>query len=287
MKKIFALILAIALLMTSVAAFAESVEAEKPKGTPNINSFATMKVKYVGGKFNSTTKHLGANNYWEITLSKPVDRLLVKWAEKGAEPEELAVDENLQATAIAWNHRFMPGTTDYYATWGGEEYVSEYEGFLGYDLETSERLYKSHDATLEGWNNDVCDNDPPQLYTWIKSPYRVIYAQDCLDENGKWDEAAYEAIVKNYILQYSDEDLSNVKKDSLELVRPTIDEDGIVWNGHIRFVYKCHVNNVNHHFQTRNATPDQTAFMTVQNGWAVYYNRSGKIVGIELFEGQF
>ena len=46
-------------------------------------------------------------------------------------------------------------------------------------------------------------------------------------------------------------------------------------------------NRINRAFQTVVATPDQTAFMTVQGDWAVYYNRSGKIVGIELFEGQF
>ena len=40
-KKIITLVLAIALLMTSVVAFAESVETPAWKGTPNINTFAT------------------------------------------------------------------------------------------------------------------------------------------------------------------------------------------------------------------------------------------------------
>ncbi|MBQ7655330.1 MAG: hypothetical protein IJI53_05555, partial [Clostridia bacterium] len=78
MKKIVTLVLAIALLMTSVVAIAET------HATPNINSFATMKVKYDE-----------SNRIYTITLSKPVDRLLIKWAEKGAEPEELAVGEDL------------------------------------------------------------------------------------------------------------------------------------------------------------------------------------------------
>ncbi len=290
MKKIFALILAIALLMTSVAAFAESVEAEKPKGTPNINTFATMKVKYIGGKFNSTTPHLGTDNYYLITLSKPVDRLLINWTEKGAEPEELAVDENLQATAIAWGHKYMPGTTQSYATWGGDKTIEDDEWFRGYDLGTSEKIFTEEKASTAWWwffNDDTCDNDPPQYYVWTKSPKRVISALECLDENGEFDEYAYDNLVWDYLLQYSDEDLSNVKKDSLEIVRPRVNARGNLIDGSIQFTYKCHTNVVNPYFQTVVATPDQTAFMTVQNGWAVYYNRAGKIVGIELFEGQF
>ena len=90
MKKIITLVLALALVLTSVVAIAEAVEAPAaPKGAPNVNSFATMKTKY-----NEK------NHIITITLSKPVDRLLVKWAEKGAEPEELAVGEDLKATAL-------------------------------------------------------------------------------------------------------------------------------------------------------------------------------------------
>ena len=73
MKKIITLVLAVALLMTSVMAFAET------KGTPNINSFAKM-----------TTKTDEAAGIITITMSKMVDRLLVNWVNKGAEPEELA-----------------------------------------------------------------------------------------------------------------------------------------------------------------------------------------------------
>ena len=44
---------------------------------------------------------------------------------------------------------------------------------------------------------------------------------------------------------------------------------------------------VNKKLGTVIATPAQAAFLTVQGEWAVYYNRAGKIVGIELFDGQF
>ena len=44
---------------------------------------------------------------------------------------------------------------------------------------------------------------------------------------------------------------------------------------------------VNKKLGTVIATPAQTAYMTVQGEWAVYYNRAGKIVGIEYFDGQF
>ena len=121
MKKIITLVLALALVLTSVVAIAET------HATPNINTFATMKTKY-NEKAGVIT----------ITLSKPVDRLLVKWAEKGAEPEELAVDENLQATALTWGHKYMPGTTQYYATWVDVNQKVTYDAtVLGYDVENS------------------------------------------------------------------------------------------------------------------------------------------------------
>lgn len=129
MKKIITLVLALALVLTSVVAIAET------HATPNINTFATMKTKY-NEKAGVIT----------ITLSKPVDRLLVKWAEKGAEPEELAVDENLQATALTWGHKYMPGTTQYYATWVDVNQKVTYDAtVLGYDVENSETVYNIKD----------------------------------------------------------------------------------------------------------------------------------------------
>jgi len=276
MKKIIALVLALALVLTSVVAIAEAVEAPAaPKGTPNVNSFATMKTKYDE-----------KNHIITITLSKPVDRLLVNWAEKGAEPEELAVGEDLTATALTWGHKYMPGTFQYYATWGWDKYVEETESVVGVDIATSERIYSVKGAKMPGFDDDYCDDDPPQYYVWTKAPKRVIKAEDCLTD-GKWDSKKYDKLIAEYYADYSDANKSNIKKGSVVEIKPYIDENGNLVDGSIQFTYKCHTNDINRNFQTVIATPAQTAYMTVQGEWAVYYNRAGKIVGIELFDGQF
>ena len=259
MKKVITLVLALALVLTSVVAIAET------HATPNINSFATMKVKYVGGMFNDSTSHVGANNYYEITLSKPVDRLLICWAEKGAEPEELAVDENLQATAIAWGHKYMPGTFQYYATWstdGGT--ITLQEKYVGVDIGTSEKIYQPNGVDDKSiiFDEDVCDYDAPTAKVWKKAAPRVIPAADCLDAKGAFDEAKWNKAIEDYVTMYPE-------YSDLQGTDP------------------CPIIRKNHHFQTVIATPDQTAFMTVQGERAVYYNRAGKIVGIEYFDGQF
>ena len=300
MKKIFALLLAIAMLLTSVAAFAEEVEAVEepeaveaveepeavepaaPKGTPNINTFATMKVKYMGAKFGNQNWNVG-DNYYLITLSKPVDRLLVKWgpAEKGAEPEELAVDENLQATAIAWGHKYMPGTEQYYATWsenGG--IIVNTEDFEGFNVFTSEEVYDNTRVLLDAslyYDDDPCTWGAPFARVTEFGPYRWFEPWE-YTTNGVVDEDKWDALIAAYIAQYP-------QYRNYEIVEPVVLNGIVTVEGSIQGSRVF--NRINRAFQTVVATPDQTAFMTVQGDWAVYYNRSGKIVGIELFEGQF
>ena len=147
MKKVITLVLAIALVLTSVVALAD--------GTPNINSFATMKVKYHELK----SEPWGAPAYWEITLSKPVDRLLINWSGKGEEPEELAVDENLKATALKGSHKYMPGTSQYYATWVSVNHkVVMDEVYLGKDICSSEEVYICYWSPPPRKFNFLCHN---------------------------------------------------------------------------------------------------------------------------------
>ena len=269
MKKIITLVLALALVLTSVVAIAETVEAPAaPKGTPNINSFATMKVKYVGGMFNDSTCHVGANNYYEITLSKPVDRLLICWAEKGAEPEELAVGEDLKATALTWGHKYMPGTSQYYATWVSVDQKTAYKAdVLGYNVSTSETVYNVSSKTT---GQDLAFK------------YVVTYPVVELDP-------AAPISVEDQIESYKNEFGGEPEEYTIVLPQTYINTKGetVTAKGSIKR------NNVTvdgidpETIQTVIATPADTAFMTVQGEWAVYYNRAGKIVGIEYFEGQF
>jgi len=236
MKKIITLVLAIALLMTSIVAIAET------KATPNINSFATMTTKYNEGAGIITIK-----------LSKPVDRLLVKWAEKGAEPEELAVGEDGVATALTWGHKYMPGTKQIYNT-SADRVKTTYttdEEFLGYDVKTSEKVYKSTTTKkIEKGNWITVKEGPARPLTYGDVDKQI---------------AAYKA-------QY--------KYDNYEIVAP----QKVTLNG-VETEYPGYIKGTSESvLQTVLATPADTAYMTVQGEWAVYYNREGKIVGIEAYE---
>ena len=260
MKKVITLVLALALVLTSVVAIAESVEAPAaPKGTPNINTFATMKTKYNEGAGIIT-----------ITLSKPVDRLLVKWAEKGAEPEELAVDENLQATALTWGHKYMPGTTQYYATWVDVNQKVTYDAtVLGYDVENSETVYNIKDK-FSGHEDHLAFE------------YQYVYPEVVLDPNAPIS-------IEDQIASYKAEFVGADEDYIIVLPFEYVDATGktIKVNGSIKLADETFDGIDPKSIQTVIATPGQTAFMTVQGEWAVYYNRAGKIVGIEYFDGQF
>ena len=251
MKKVITLVLAVALLLTSVVAIAET------HATPNINSFATMKTKY-----NEK------NGVITITLSKPVDRLLVKWAEKGATPEELAVGDDLKATAITWGHKYMPGTSQYYATWVSVNNKVVYdEVVLGYDVDASEVVYSS-------WVKKETGKDLAFEYEEV-GPVRELDPDAPISIEDQI--ASYmEAYPADSILDYD-----------IELPVEYVDEDG---KTHTSFGYiqlDAVYDGINpKSISTVNAKPSDTAYMTVQGEWAVYYNRAGKIVGIEYYDAE-
>jgi hypothetical protein len=314
MKKIITLVLALALVLTSVVAIAESVEAPAaPKGTPNIKSFATM-----------TTKYNEGDGVITIKLDKPVDRLLVKWAEKGAEPEELAVGEDLTATALTWGHKYMPGTEQKLGTStikDSSEVIRDEKATMipATDVKPSEWVYKATTKTSEGSRA----NPAYFLQTTTKSEKNPIYTNQYKDKDGKvqveyaleyYDEAGhvkyewadnidylawfYETKVNPGFASYEVNEPSKVivtKNDTDKFGNPiTVEVDvknnknsdwSIYEVGSIQGVTVK--TEVNKKLGTVIATPAQTAYMTVQGEWAVYYNRAGKIVGIELFDGQF
>jgi hypothetical protein len=255
MKKVVTLVLAIALVLTSVVALAD--------GTPNINSFATMKVKYHELK----SEPWGAPAYWEITLSKPVDRLLINWSGKGEEPEELAVDENLKATALKGSHKYMPGTSQYYATWVSvNNRVVKDEVVLGYDVEASETVYA-------GWSKTYGKD--------LAFEYEEISPERELDPEAP---ISIEDQIASYKAAYPGDEEDYIVVKPVKYVDDFGDEQ---WTyGYIQLVEAWDGIDPKS-IQTVVATPVQTAFMTVQGEWAVYYNRAGRIVGIEKFEGQF
>jgi hypothetical protein len=275
MKKVITLVLAIALVLTSVVAIAETVEAPAaPKGTPNINSFAKMTTKYNEGA-----------GYITITLKGgKVDRLLVKWAEKGAEPEELAIDENGVATALTWGHKYMPGTEQKLGTSTIKDTVQKDWVYDHYDVETSEDVYKY--VTVSQKSGDR--TNPAYFVETTTYEHKDEYWDLFTDK--EWDEIVYDY-------------MANYPADDYIIVRPTqayVEKEGKDYFGNPTTVkvYLDRVNpgyiqgvsvktDVNKKLGTVIATPAQAAFLTVQGEWAVYYNRAGKIVGIEYFDGQF
>ena len=329
MKKVITLVLAIALVLTSVVAIAETVEAPAaPKGTPNINSFAKMTTKYNEGA-----------GYITITLKGgKVDRLLVKWAEKGAEPEELAIDENGVATALAWGHKYMPGTEQKLGTSTikdvNEEKIDskvslekEYKTkdiWGNTEIVPSELVYKTHidtklgDRSTPAYFNETTNKDlkwsisakevkegnkTKTVYT-VKVPNAYDYGKEGPDEVKQYDEFETESldyILKKYADRYPGDEINfvapekwtkeikgtdifgNVVKGTEDIKDPkgnTVFSDGYIQGYTVK-------TQVNKKLGTVIATPAQAAFLTVQGEWAVYYNRAGKIVGIEYFDGQF
>jgi len=273
MKKIITLVLALALVLTSVVAIAEAVEAPAaPKGTPNVNSFATMKTKYNEGAGVIT-----------ITLSKPVDRLLVNWAEKGAEPEELAVGEDLKATALTWGHKYMPGTEQKYVTeidgvtLNNKNTVSYTAQVIGYDIPSSEVVYKTGSKKSPSYMNGntvafVYEANFPKVELL---PYGTGKGESPLTVSDQ---------IASYKSQYPGLNYDIVLPHSYT---PVGGGKTVTVNGYIQ-LESIITNGIDpESIQAVEATPAQTAYMTVQGEWAVYYNRAGKIVGIELFDGQF
>jgi len=258
MKKIITLVLALALVLTSVVAIAEAVEAPAaPKGTPNIKSFATM-----------TTKYNEGDGVITIKLTKPVDRLLVNWAEKGAEPEELAVGEDLIATALTWGHKYMPGTTQ----------------------SQNKSVKKSDGLTIKTYSVD---------YTLL-NPSERIYRDDVITTTTKVEGSGKESygtkiVAPKWTLMPMDEDDLEERIDYYKTLFPLDNEDDyeivlpqVIENGPYTEIIPGYIKGSSFRpISTVKATAADHAYFTVQGDWAVYYNREGKIVGIEVFDGQF
>ncbi len=139
MKKIIALALAIALLLGCTLAIAEEAHP-----TPHISTFAKMKTFDNG-------------QYITITLDKAVDKLFVRWHNAGGKivPEELAVTEvngAFEATALKNGHKYMPGTSQYYATWINNcalQARTQYGKVYGKQVATSELAANMTDVEFE------------------------------------------------------------------------------------------------------------------------------------------
>ncbi len=246
MKKVIALIVAIALLLPSAAVFAETPP------TPNINTFAKMRVKCTDKSYT-------------FTFSKPVDRLFIKWVDAD-EPQELLIDENLRASAFRWNHKYLAGIEEHFSNCSsliikqGKNILSEdiqIDPATGKQVIEETRDYKKI-QTLK------MSDDMEDIIEKFKEKYKKY--------NVEIDEP------EQVFVEITDENGETI-------ALPAVDENGdfIYTVGEMRAYsvkYKYWATNI--------ATPDQAAFITLQDDeWVVYYNRSGNIVDVQHYENQF
>ena len=235
MKKMFALVLTIALLLTSVAAFAET------HPTPNVSYFAQLKVKT-------------SDTAYSLKFTKPVDRLFIIWSDTGL--QEMMVDEKLSAYIFRSGHKYLAGI--------------------------EERVV-------------------PEKSTEIYDGKKLIYQDTQVDPvTGNEIVKEVKTYVKTQVLKFSNNMACEIAKFSdqykdyqIEVIEPThlVDEDGkdIYIDGALK-AYKVETvyNRYPGKRKTNVAIPSQAAFVTLQDDeWVVYYNRSGQIVGIEYYDGQF
>jgi hypothetical protein len=300
MKKIVTLVLAIALLMTSVVAIAET------KATPNINTFAKMTTKFIEGSATQAKRY-------EIKLSKPVTKLWVLWAEKGAEPEELAVDENLSATALAVEHKYMPGIKQSIGTSSKTIKTTEKEWTKKW-VEVSEDkylpVYKKVDKVTEtpATSPVYFVNTVEKDVKWVVSVDEMnddgsikTYSIDLYDSKGKWMDGFTTKSLKEaaYIYEETHEGYTAEIKEPTKVVDGTKVIDKFGNKGENVIGYKDGsiqgvktTTEVNKKLATNKATLGDRAFATLEGvtedfpGWLVYRNRFGNFVAIEAYEGQ-
>lgn len=219
---------------------------------PNINTFAEMRVK--------------CNDYgYSFAFSKPVDRLFVIWTD-GTGLQELYIDEDLRAYAFRLNHKYLAGIEEHYS--GRRSLVEIYGG---------EKL--TEDIQI----------DPATGLEAVRETrtYRKIQA---LEMNSKMEEniAKFKEKYKKYIVEIDmpEQMVVEVKDANGNVIEvPVLDENGdfVYTVGEMR-AYSVKIQ----YYKTNIATPDQRAFVTLQDDeWVVYYNRSGKIVSVEHYENQF
>ena len=299
MKKIVTLVLAIALLMTSVVAIAET------KATPNINTFAKMTTKFIEGSATQAKRY-------EIKLSKPVTKLWVLWAEKGAEPEELAVDENLSATALAVEHKYMPGIKQSIGKSNKEITTKDYkwvvtsEDEYGYPVEwelqntlgdvawpTSPVAYvyeveKNEKVQLNVWTTN--DDGTPKTYivSYMTEDGPDFDIVKSVEEAKAWYEAFHDGYKATKVTE--PKAIKTGKQVVVDKFGNKADEIVGYVPGSIQGT-KTTVS-FNKKFETNKATLGDRAFATLEGvtedfaGWVVYRNRFGNFVAIEAYEGQ-
>ncbi|MBR3108967.1 MAG: hypothetical protein IKH30_17545 [Clostridia bacterium] len=219
---------------------------------PNINTFAKMRVSC-------------NDRGYSFRFDRPVDRLLVNWTD-GTGLQELLIDENLRAYAFRGNHKYLAGIEEHYSS--SKSVIEKYRG-----------------ETL----SEHIELDPVTGLEIVRETRTYVRIQ-ALKYNNKMEEniAKFRERYKNYEIEIIEPQLlieGHIDENGEFVKSPVVDENGnyVYTDGEMR-AYSVKTK----YYKTNIATPDQIAFITLQDDeWVVYYNRSGMIVGVEHYENQF
>lgn len=282
MKRFFVLVLSLVLLLTSVAVIAEGDIADADvyelpvvHATPHVNSFARIKVQYDE-----------AVKLYTLTLSKPVDRILINWAEPGAEPEEVYFNDELVCYVFATGHKYRPGVEQRYVT--------------DTTVETVTMKYKLNNET--GKQEVVVDkrvvDEHKDPITRRNIIYKTVTIQPVVQLNYNED---FELKIAAYMNEFPGLKYEIVRPDIVYFDKEVVDAFGnkitvkeVMHDDNGNVVYSTGY--IKGYSEETEFSPvmgttvygsKQIAFMTVQGEWAVYYNLKGTIVDVLYYEGQF
>ena len=242
----------ITLVLTFALVLASVAAIAETYATPSFSTFAQMRVKCT-------------DKGYSFAFSKPVDRLFVNWTD-GSGLQELLIDEDLRAYAFRAGHKYLAGIEEHYSG-----YKSEIEIYRGETLREDIQI------------------DPATGLEAVRETRNYVRIQPLL-MNDKVEEniERFRARYARYEIEIIEPRLLTVEyidENGQVAESPVVDVNGnlVYTEGEMR-AYTVKTK----YFKTNIATPDQIAFITLQDDeWVVYYNRSGKIVGVEHYENQF
>lgn len=191
---------------------------------------------------------------YSLKFTKPIDRLFIIWSDTGL--EEMMVDENLTAYIFRSGHKYLAGIEERFVP---EKTTEIYDG--------KKLIYQ--DIQVDPLTGNEIAKD---IKTYVKT--QVLKFTDDVD----YQIELFKSQNKDYEIEVT-------------LPQHKQGENGgdIYIDGSVK-AYKEETvyNRAPSKLKTNVAIPSQAAFVTLQEDeWVVYYNRSGLIVKIEYYDGQF
>lgn len=254
----------------------EKSDVAEVHATPYVNSFARLKVEY-----DETV------DLYTLTLSKPVDRLLVNWGEVDAEPEEVYFNDGLVCYFFGTGHKYRPGSQQRLVTAMTVETINLKVFNEGKEDEYIDVGSRTVDTQKDPVNGKI------MIYKTITyQPVEELkYGDDVQAIISQYErtypDLDYEIVLPE-IVYYEKTDGTDQWGNPNEPVKiQMVDDKGnvVTTKGYI----KGYSETIDYHpfLGTTLYGPKLVAFMTVQGDWAVCYNFKGQVIDISYYTGQF